>query len=209
MPSETRHRCWSTSISYVLNVALARRSSIELWFWYVQIYVCYMFISALARRPSIQMRFLYVQMCSRSTSVDPNACLMCSDVFSLDACLSKCVFYMPSHLGTTLLFQTTLPYHHKWTCSRRVHQMDTSASTNSMIREPRFFFQCSCSQNDEFLAFSYRSASGHFHVPFWAGCHKFNRSRWVFGMNTSACTHSMIRGPSFSFNVRVHRMTIS
>ena len=50
-----------------------------------------MFISALARRPSIQMRFLCVQMCSRSTPVDPNAFLMCSNALSLDACRSKCV----------------------------------------------------------------------------------------------------------------------
>ena len=33
-------------------------------------------------------------MCSRLTSVDPNAFLMCSIVFSLDACRSKCVSCM-------------------------------------------------------------------------------------------------------------------
>ena len=45
----------------------------------------------LARRLSIQMRFLCAQMSSRSTPVDQNAFLMCSNALSLDACLSKCV----------------------------------------------------------------------------------------------------------------------
>ena len=55
--------------------------------------VFYVLKRALARRSSIQMCFLYAQMCARSTRVDPNACPMCPDAFSLDACQPKCVFY--------------------------------------------------------------------------------------------------------------------
>ena len=40
-------------------------------------------------------------------------------------------------------------------------QMDSSASTQTVIREPPFFFHCSCSQNVELLAFAPRSPSSH------------------------------------------------
>ena len=40
--------------------------------------------------------------------------------------------------------------------------MDFWASLQTVFREPLFFFQCSCSQNDELLAFSSTSASNHF-----------------------------------------------
>ena len=48
----------------------------------------------LARRLSIQMRFLCAQMSSRSTPVNQNVFLMCSDVFSLDACRPKCLSHV-------------------------------------------------------------------------------------------------------------------
>ena len=47
---------------------------------------------ALARRLSVQMSFLRAQMRSRLALVDPNACPVCSDALSLDACRSKMCF---------------------------------------------------------------------------------------------------------------------
>ena len=44
----------------------------------------------------------------------------------------------------------------------KMGQMDLRASTQTVIREPSFLFQCSCSQNDELLAFSSRSAPNLF-----------------------------------------------
>ena len=57
-----------------------------------------------------------------------------------------------------------------WLCARTLPaqislwQMHISACTQIMVREPSFFFQCSCSQNDEFFAFSSRSAPSHFNT---------------------------------------------
>ena len=124
-----------------------------------------MFISALARRPSIQMRFLYVQMCSRSTLVDPNAFLMCSDVFSLDACQSKCVFlyalmYIPAakfsgsssrHFARTWRASLTCPMAsnlgRRWAstrrmmcpvaCNHRRHLSSGRISASASCLEPR------------------------------------------------------------------------
>ena len=56
--------------------------------------VSYVLRCALARRLPIHMRFIYAQMRSRSTPVYPFAFPMCSDVLSLDACLSKCISYV-------------------------------------------------------------------------------------------------------------------
>ena len=47
-----------------------------------------------ARLLPIQMHVLYVRICSRSTPVDPNACLTCSNVLSLDPRRSKCASFL-------------------------------------------------------------------------------------------------------------------
>ena len=68
-------------------------------------------------RPLIQKRIRYAQMRSHSTLVDPNVFPMCSNVLSLDACLSKCVFYM---LKCVLARRPSITMHvlHAQVCSR-------------------------------------------------------------------------------------------
>ena len=65
--------------------------------------------------------------------------------------------------------QTSCTFHSS-TCRRleqtHLGQMVFSASIQTVIREPLFVCQCSCSQNDEFLAFSSRSQPfRHFAKP--------------------------------------------
>ena len=105
----------------------------------------YVLRCALARRLSIQMHSLCAQMRSRSTLVDPNAFPMCSNELSPDARRSKCVSIGPASDDTNQNRTDGLLSIH------------TNHDSRAFI-----FFQCSCSQNDEIVSFSSRSASNHF-----------------------------------------------